>query len=106
MPDEIETALRVARLGVLDLEHVGAPFREHRACGWNERPARDLDDPNALHWTHAWLPSIHGVGDTLQSGPSDTPCHHGPEISPRVPSSSTLRRCRNGSRTPSGSRRP
>ena len=44
-----EAALGVARLRVLDFDHVGAPIRQDRAGGRDKRELRNLQDPHAHH---------------------------------------------------------
>ena len=43
-----QAALRITRDRMLDLQHIRAPIREHRAGGGHERPRCDLDDLDAL----------------------------------------------------------
>ena len=46
-----QTALRVAGLGMLHLDDVGAPVREYRSGGRNEGELGDLEDSDALQGT-------------------------------------------------------
>ncbi len=41
-----QAPVRVAGLGVLDLDHIGAPLREHRSRHGDEHVGGHLDDPD------------------------------------------------------------
>src|SRR5262249_51844693 len=57
-PGRHEPALLGARAGLPDLDDVGPPCGEHRACRRHEPPLRDLDHPDAVENTiHRWSSS-------------------------------------------------
>ena len=69
-----KSALRVAGHRVLDLDHIGAPFDQHRACRWDEPVHGDFQNADALQWPHAGAPRPHGRDSkALRSKDSSSP---------------------------------
>ena len=61
-----QTPLRVASGDRLHLDDIGTPVDEHRAAGWDEHPAGDLDDADAVERSrHCVL--LRGLGHHTSS---------------------------------------